>query len=349
MLIKRKICYVLILVLCMLQVSGCKSKSKDSDNAGVAVLTINGQAVYLDEVLYRVWEYEEEHSYYSEDYQAEYGTDYWESELTDGVTVSENLKEELYEDILRDYLLYEKATEEGVTLTEEEKELFREQATIELSEMSDDVRDAISATENLLIRMKEHNQVVSSYFSSLLDTYQVDEETIQESIDKVNYEQLDIQTIGFSKYVYDAMGNETEKSDEEKAEGLERLNAIVEEAKSTEDLNDFLAEDETLLETEELSIIPGESACDLEIEEAAMNMEPGDTSDVIETENGYYIVRLLDNTSEDAYDETVENAILNEKYKQFDAYFETLKESAKVETTEKWDAIKIGGTIIKNE
>ena len=347
MLFKRKICYVLILVLCMLQFSACKSKTEDTDNASVAVFTINDQTVYLDEVLYRVWEYEDEHSYYSNDFKEQYGEIYWDSEIVEGTTVAESLKEELYEDIVRDFLLYEQAQEKGYTLTDEEKEVIKEEAGTEFSAMPEEVKKSIGTTEDLMVRRKERKQLISTYFSELLDTYKVDEQSIKESVDQEDYEQLDVQTIGFSKFVYDQKGNETKKSEEESKMGLEILQEIAEEAKETEDFNDFLTGDSDILETEELSIIPGESACDIELEETALTMEPGDTSDVIETEHGYYIIRLLDNTSEDAYKETVEHAVLNEKYKLFDADFEMMKEKASIQTTDEWDKITIGGTVIK--
>jgi len=346
-LFKRKICYVLILVLCVLQCTACKRKTEDTDNASVAVFRINNQTVYLDEVLYRVWKYEEEHSYYSKDFKKQYGKDYWESEIVEGTTVRESLKEELYEDVVRDYLLYEQALEKGCALSEEEKEVVKEEAATELEEMSEEIKKKIGATEGLLVGMKEREQLVSGYFSDLLDTYDVDEKSIKKSVDSEKYEQLDIQMIGFSKFAYDENGNETEKSKEENQSGLESLKEIAEEAKTSDDFNDFLTGDSDILETEDLSIIPGESACDIEIEEAALAMKPGDTSGVIETEHGYYIIRLLSNSSKDAYEEAVEHAVLNEKYKQFDADFEKMKEEASIQTTAQWDEIVIGGTVAK--
>lgn len=344
---KKKICYVLILAWGILVLTACKSRTEDSDHSSVVVFTINDSNVYLDEVLYRVWESEEENSYYSENFSVQYGESYWDSDIIEGTTVSESLKEELYDNIVRDTLLYQKAAAEGYAITEDEKELYKEEAEKELDAMSSDRKKTIGATEDLLISMKEKKAIVSNYFSDLLDTYEADEEAIRDSYHPEEYKQLDLQTIGFSKYTYAEDGTETEKSKEETQMGLESLQEVANEAKTAEDLNDLLTDDSDTLETEDLSVIPGDSACDEAIVEAALDMESGDTSDIIETDEGYYIVRLLDNSSTDAYEEAVSQAIIQEKYKQFDAYFETLKKDASIQTTDQWDSIKVGGTVIK--
>ena len=94
---KKKICYVLILACSIFLLTSCKSGEKDSDNSSVVVFTINDSNVYLDEVLYRVWESEDENSYYSGNFSDQYGESYWDSDIIEGTTVSESLKEELYD------------------------------------------------------------------------------------------------------------------------------------------------------------------------------------------------------------------------------------------------------------
>lgn len=344
MIYKKKMYYALILVLCMLQFSGCKSKK---DNSSVEVFTINDKKIYLDEVHYRVWESENENAYYSKDYKEKYEKSYWESEVVEGTTVSESLKEELYDDIIRDTLLYQKAVENDVTLSKNEKQLCQEEANTEWDELSKEIKKTIGADKDLILRLKEEKALVEKYFSSILEEYEVDEDKVKASIDPKEYKEIDIQTIGYSKFSYGEDGTETSKSEEENQMGLESLQDVAEKAKTVSDLNDLLTDDSDPLETEELSIIPGSSACDKGIEEAAKAMEPGETSDIIETDLGYYIVRVVDNTSNEAYEEAVHDEVMHEKYEQFDKYFSTVKEAAGIHTTKEWDHIVVGGTVIK--
>lgn len=347
MFFKKKICYVLILALCVLQLAACKSKVDKPDNTSVEVFTINDQKIFLDEVMYRVWETEDENSYYNEDFQKKYGKSYWDSEIVKGTLVRDSLKEQLYDDIVRDALLYQEAKKEGYTLSSDEIKLYEDEVSKEWDAMSKDIRKAIGASKDLLMRIKEKKGLIDKYFAEKLKTYQVDEDKIKASIKSDEYKEIDVQTIGYYKYTYGEDGSEIKKSEEENEMGLESLNEIADKAKTAKNFEDLLTDDSDPLETEELSIIPGETACDKKIQDAACSMKPGEVSDIIDTESGYFIVKVLDNTSDDAYEEALSDAIKQEKYKQFDKYFDTLKKNADIQTTKEWDGITIGGTVIK--
>lgn len=345
---KRKVCYVLILALCLLQITACKKNRQEEDfnNSKVEVFTINDTKVYLDEVLYRVYNIERENAEYSQSYREQYGESYWDSQIVEGVTVKDNLREQLYDEIVRDTLLYQEAVKNNVTLDEEEKDACKKEAETEQNVMSEEEMKAVGANKALLIALQERKLITSKYFSSLLDTYEVSENTIRESLEPGEYEQIDVQMIEFSKFNYGDEGTEIAKSEEENQMGLESLEHIAGKAKTVGDLNDLLEEEDTL-ETEDLSIIPGDSACEQEIEDAAKVLKPGETSDIIETEKGYYIIRLLSKSQKEDSEEEMANAVLREKYKQFDRYLEKLRENATITPTQKWDDIEIGGTIIK--
>ena len=345
---KKKVCYVLILALCLLQITACKKgyQEKDSNNSSVEVFTINETVIHLDEVLYRVFEMEKQNASYSKDYQEQYGESYWDSEIVDGVAVRDSLKEQLYDDIVRDILLYQDAVKNGVTLTEEEKTDCEKEAETDLSLMSEEEKKSVGVSRKLLDMLQERKLIISKYFSSLLDTYEVDEEAIRKSLELDEYQQYDVQMIEFSKFHYGDDGTEIPKSEEENQMGLESLERIADKAKQISDLNDLLEEEDTL-ETEDISIIPGESACEQQLEDTAKVLKPGETSDIIETDKGYYIMKLVSNSKKEDSEEEVASAVMREKYKQFDEYLETVKEKADIKTTGEWDNIKVGGTISK--
>lgn len=317
------------------------------DNTSVEVFTINDQKIFLDEVMYRVWESEDENSYYSRDYQKKYGKSYWDSEIVKGTLVKDSLKEQLYDDIVRDALLYQEAKKKGYTLTSDEIKLYEDEVNREWDAMSKDVRKNIGASKDLIMRIKEKKGLIDKYFTEILKTYKVDEEKVKASIKSDEYKEIDIQTIGYHKYTYGEDGSEITKSKEENEMGLESLTEIADKAKTAKNFEDLLTDDSDPLETEELSIIPGETACDKKIQDVASSMKPGEVSNIIDTESGYFIVKVLDNTSDDAYKEALSDAMKQEKYKQFDKYFDTLIKNADIQTTKEWDGIKIGGTVIK--
>lgn len=353
MFLRKKLYYVLILALCMLSVSACKQKKEKTDNSSVEVFTINDYKVYLDEVLYRVYKSESENSYYSKDYQKQYGTSYWDSEMMKGSTVRECLKEQLYDEIVRDSLLYKKAIEKGYELTNEEKTACLKKALEQWDALTKEERKIIGLSKVRITEFEKNKAIVEKYFSTLLDTYQVDEDSIRNSVNPDDYKQIDIQTIGYSKFSYDEDGKQTRKSSEENEMGLESLKELEAKAKKEIDFNNLLTDDYDMLETEEMSIIPGETACDEVIEKKAQTLKTGETSNVIETDSGCYIIKVISNSSDskngssEAFEEKVTEEIRRAKYKQFDAYFETVKKDADIQKTEKWDDIIVGGTVIK--
>ncbi len=344
---KKRISYVLVFALCILSFAGCKRKSDKLNNASIEVFRINHDKIYLDEVLYQVWHSEDDNAYYSKDFEQKYKSSYWNSEIVKGKTVRESLKEQLYDEMVRDALLYQKAVEEGYKLSADEEKINKEEANAEWNAMSKKVRETIGCEKERIVSFKKKKALIDKYFSEILDSYKVDEKEIRDSINSKTYEEIDIQTIGYYKYSYDENGVETEKTKEENEVGLKCLQSIEDKAKKADSLLDILKDDSEPLETEELCIIPGETACDKAIEEVAKAMQPGETSDILETDSGYFIVKVLNNSSDDAYEEAVEHAVKQEKYKQFDAYYDTIKKEADIQETKEWDSIVIGGTVLK--
>lgn len=351
---KKNICAILMLLLCLVSFAACHSKKESkttkenkTKNESVVVFTINGQKIFLDEVLYYVWQSEENNQVYYDSYEEKYKKSYWDSEIVEGTTVRDSLKKELYDTIVRDNLLYQKAKKDGITLTSQEKEKCKEDAKDELLSMDQEVKDTIGVTEEFLIRMKEKRALFSNCFSAMLSKYKVTEEDVKVSFAPKDYKQLDIQTIGYSKFDYKEDGTKKARSKELCEMGRESLQEIAKQAKTAVDFNDLLQDPSSPLESEDISIIVGDSACDKQIEETAMSMKPGETSDIIETDNGYYIIRLLSNDKEDAYEEAKNEAVTHKKYEKFDADYAQMKKDASIQSTDEWESIKVGGTVIK--
>lgn len=329
--------------------SGCSKRETTPQNKTVLVMTINDSSIYLDEVLYQVWKTELENDQYRSSFEEQYKKNYWESEIVNGVTTRDSLKEELYDTIVRETILYDKAISEGYTLTEKEKKTCKENAEETLSGMPEDQKETIGADLSFLKKMEEKKALVSKYFADVMETYQVDEDEAVKDIKKEEYTQYDVETIGFSKITYNQDGTQVKKSDELNEMGYESLKEVLKEAKKAENLEDVLTDPNTTLESEDYSFTPNDGSCEEAIEKTVVKMKPGDTSNIIETDTGYYIVRLVKNTSSDSYKDAKENAIKQAKYKQFDVYYNKLKNSADVETMKQWKKIVIGGTVLKEE
>jgi len=344
MFFQKKISYLLVVVLSIISITGCQKKVKNNE---VEVLTVNQESVKLDEVLYQVYKTEKENEYYSTKYEEKYNESYWDSEIVEGVLTKDSLKEEVLDTIVRNEILYQKALQEGYELTSEEDIKSRKEAKEELESMSEDEKNVIQASTELISKIKQRDIIVSNYFQNVIDSYKVDEDEIKKSLNPDDNIQYDVETIYFSKIVWEEDGSSTKKTKEENHMGLDGLKEMQPVITQSEDWIE-LDLDENNLEYEEYSVAADDSNYQKEFLEALKDMKPGETSDIIETEDGYYILRLLRNDDDSMKKDAINQAVLQEKYKKFDRFYEELKSKAEVETTSQWDKIVIGGTVVKS-
>ena len=64
-------------------------------------------------------------------------------------------------------------------------------------------------------------------------------------------------------------------------------------------------------------------------------MNNGDISEIYEAEDGYYIVKMVDNNSSEAYDNEVKSQISTEENKQFEDFYNEIKEKHEYSTNDK--------------
>lgn len=341
MFFRKKINYLVIVVLCVMSITGCQKKVKNQE---IQVLTVNQTPIMKDVVLYHIWEIEKENELYAKEYEERYGESYWDSEIVEGVLTKDSLKDELYDTLVRNELLYQKALEDGVNLTSDENTKCREQAKETFDSMSKKEKNNIPATLEFLTKLEQQQMIVSKYFQKVIDSYKVDEDKLAKKIHPEDYVQYDVESVFFLKNKDKADGTTEKKSKEEIQMGHDSLKEMKKLILESDDWEDLNLEEHTL-ESEQFSVLSNDdSTCDKEILQALKAMKPGDTSDIIETDNGFYIVRLVDNTADDIYLDTIEQAKTQEKYRMFDQFYDTLKSKAAIEKSGQWDEIVIGGT-----
>ncbi|SFR76561.1 peptidylprolyl isomerase [Anaeromicropila populeti] len=344
--IKKYLCYILVMTLGLVVFASCKKTAKNQD---ILVFTVGEEKIYLDEVMYQVWEAEKEIDFYQSYYEGNYEEDFWNSEGEAGMTMSETVKQEVYDEIIRESVLFQEAVKQEETITEEVEEEITAQAKEEMESMSEEERKTTGLTEKRLIEFKIKKAIIDQYFDSVLDGFSVDEASITEGMNESDYLQYDIETIGFSKYQYHEDGTKEEKSAEILEMSLNELEEKKQAAQYSENFSELLEDQEALLEVEEYSFVKGDEACDANIQEAAVSLKTGQVSDIIETSEGIYLLRVLSNSSTESYEKAKASAVNQQKYKLFDEYYSQLKEKTKVtEETSVWEDITVGDAVVKD-
>jgi foldase protein PrsA len=306
------------------------------------ILTINGQKTYLGDLTYQIMTVEQTHNSIASLYeQMGYTEDYWSMEQ-DGQTVQATAKQQVLDSEIQQQILYAEAVKNGYEATEEQKASATASAQELLESLSDTQIKKTGFTEEKLTEILTRYEVTKKYKEDLIAGFAIDEEAIRAEIDRDEYNEYKTQCF-FVSTEADADGEEL--SDAEKAELWGALLKVGDDAKDTEDWSTFLdSEDEdALVSYQEMNFIKSDTAYDEAVMNAAMKLGNGEISDIIEGEDGYYIIKMVDNNSDERYEAEVESAITEEEDSRFEEEYYTIyaEYDIKIDETE-WGKVTLG-------
>lgn len=333
-----------ILVFSMTLVAGCSKKNAETnvtDNLDKLVVSVGDTKLNLEDVMYYIYAIESEGNYYDQMYQSYFNTGYWDMEYEEGVTMRDMAKDYVIDTAVMYQIFYEKALEAGYTLTEDEIATNKENVTSILEQLSDKQLEVTGFTEENLLAAQEKLALGSKYYDELVAGFDIDEDAIKAGISADDYRQYDTDYMFFATTTTDEEGNTTDVSADDKKAALKNAKAVakaVAEGKTFDDLKESYS-DATV---DSLSFISSDDA-DEAYKEAALKLENDQFSDVVEAEDGYYVIKMTNNNSTESYDAAVETAINDATAEEFDKQYEEIKSNYKVETNDKvWDDIVMG-------
>ncbi len=241
-------------------------------------------------------------------YAAYFGENVWNTDMYgNGVTMKESLKEGILDSIHAMYALEANMAEYGVELTETDLNAIREAAAAFMEQNSAEAIEALGAT----------TEIVEEYLRLLTIESKMYDEVIKGADTNVTDEEAN--TSAYS-YVYisnttytDEEGQTVEYKEEEKAALKETVNAFVSEAKA-DTLEDAAA---NYGYTVSKGTYNADSVLSEEITAAldAMTQE-GVVADLVESDNGYYVLRMDAFTDAEATEANRE-AIISERQTEY--------------------------------
>ena len=265
-------------------------------NKNETVATLDGQEIKLGVANFAV---RLQQAQADDFYRAYFGDDVWSSDLyNNGTTMEDNTKNSVIEMIENLYILQNHMADYDVTLTDDETAKIAEVAARFMADNDDKAINALGATED----------IVKEYLT-LVNVSDADANTSAYSY------------VNVSKTSYkDADGNTQEYTDDEKAELADTvqkfhdaaadttLDTAADEYGYTVSTGTF-SSDNTTLDEEVLNALEGLKS-------------EGELSDVVETDNYYYVLRLDEITDADATEEHRQEII---SQRQSDLYNEVLQ------------------------
>lgn len=291
------------------------------------LITINGDKYYLKDLKYYFYETESDIDYIDQ----MYGGYYWDMTDGSGMTVRDSAKLQTLNNIIKTEVLYREASANGYTLTEDEEKSINEDIDKILNEsgLSEKFIKKNGFTTEYLKEVKTKEKLADRYKKDVIDSLDIDEEAIKADINYDDYRQYDFEYFFISTKTSvtneDGTTKEVDMSDEEKKAAYEKIADMRELALNVKDWSSLVPEDEKELTYHKYSLTASDTIFSDDFRKTVMAMNNNEVSDIIETKDGYYVgyfvVRMINNNSSEAYDTAVKNAIEKAEKEAFNEEF----------------------------
>lgn len=220
-------------------------------------------------------------------YKQTYGEDVFTREGND--TVAESLKEYALELLVKVKVLNGMAEGNGISLDESELALAEQASSLYWDELTKEDIEYLDVEKTLIQQMYDEYALAVKTAESLI-------EDVDMEISDDDARTVTVQSILIRTYDIDEEGNRVEFSEEEKQEAKEYAQEIRDEIQYGMDNYLGITFAEYIAEYNEDSVSTytfGKGEVDSAFEEAAFNQQIGTISDVIETEDGYRIIKTI--------------------------------------------------------
>lgn len=314
------------------------------------VATVDSETVTLGLASYMIRDQQAQTQNYYNMLAQSYGMDMsggiWDEEGDDGKTYGESSKDDVLENIRQLYAIRAHAKEYDITITDEEKTKIQEAAKTFMESNDEETLEALAVSQSDIetylelytYREKMHDPMVAD----------VDREVSDEEANQTKITFVKVSTAGTEK---DDDGNVIDLTDEEKAE----KKSLAEDVKTKVEASDNIAEadmdalakeaDESLSAAERDFTTAGEEdeTLDQKVRDAALALEDGRLApEVVEAEDGYYVVRLDLKFDEEGTKNKKDTIISEREQEAYDALKKEWTEAAELKVEKSvWKKVKV--------
>lgn len=244
-------------------------------------------------------------------YQSVYDSNMWK-EKCGNITVEEYVKKTVISELAQIKSMALFAKEHDIVLTEDEKNTVNKAAKEYYDSLNEQEITYMGITQEVVTNAYSEYLLASKVYSAFTT-----ETNTEVSDDEARV--IAIQQIVINKYHMDDAGNKVTATDAEKQEAYNKAQTVLEKDQNNEDFT-TLAENYSDNEVCELSL--GRGQMEQVVENVIFNMENDELSGIIETEDGYYIIKCINSYDIEATDANKEVIIEQRKTKAFDEAYE---------------------------
>lgn len=361
---KRFFKYILLFICIMfLFITACNKKTEDT------LLTINNQHIESDEIMLYLLQVKLE-------FEQLGGEDVWEhNDFSGGKKAEDVAKQGVLENIIKTKILVEKSAEMGIYLTEEEEGELKNQALKYINQLDDSDVEAYGLNEKIVIDSFKEFLLSTKVMEEATKEYTPEQEKIEQMLmennDYVKFKEQQPEEVlkqykvkhlliktheknEKNEYVLisdDILNTAKDKAEEAlaRAKAGENFDQLIKEYSQAEDLDESNGEHSL-----SASILTGELAI-------INDLRPGEISEVLKTNQGYHIVKLIDiyepskeeiedyKTAFKNWEETLKNDYKKSlKLEAFNEIYKEWRNNSSIQVNEKqWEQIDIFGKVKK--
>ena len=321
---KKMLVLALAGIMAISTLTGCKTvKTVDSEEV---LMTVNGEEVKAGVAnFYTRYTQAQYDASYKSYYGANMTADQWETEVSEGVTYEEYLKETALEMMQIMVLAEQHMSDYDVELTDADKEAIAKAVEEFVAENSKENRDKVSGDEASVERFLTLQTIITKMQLAIADTVDknvTDEEAAQKKMEFVYF--------SYSKANDEGVAEEL--TDDEKEALKKDAELFVQNVKGGAD---FAKEAESReLTVEELTFDAESSTISAEAIMEADGLALGEVSDPVDTTNGIYVMKLVSEFDEEATDAKKDEIVEQRQSDEYVAVCQKWMEEAEIEVNE---------------
>lgn len=312
---KRKAIRIVVFVLALLLLTGCEKINRDTKivlTTGFTkdeIFRIETASCYKKEVMVYLTNLQNR-------YEQVYGAEIWEKEQ-DGVTIEQSIKESVLAELAQIKTMNLMAEKYGLSPTKEEQDAIDEAAKAYFDSLTETEKDALDVSLDTIRQLYREYAMADKVYEYMIKD--VNPEISDDEARTVVLQQI---LLGFGRQ----NGTEdVEISEQQKSYAYARAAEVLRQIESGEDF-DVVAT--RYNEAEESTVSIGKGKADAAYEEAAFGLGSGEISGIIETDEGYYILKCISTLNREETDlnkvKIVEERKKEAFSREYDSFVQTL-------------------------
>jgi len=339
---KRRLVFAFSMLLLFL-LTACSKRVK---NDTPVVITVNDSKIHMDEMMYYIYQTEADGNAKEETYQAFFGESYWETKDETGTTNRELAKSDVMELAIRNDIFYQRAAKAGYEVSKDEMNEISKKVETLMTRWTDQQKLAMGITKERLVEILTKLSIANAYEKDFRDTLEVDEATATSTIYEEDYKEYDVLYLYVPTVTFSNDSDMIAFSKEEKQAAYKEAVKLLKQAKQGTDFSDLLMEENRVegLESSEVTFIKGDEIFGAYFEKTALTLSNGEIANkVVEEEDGYYIIKMVNKDSKVSYEDAMNRAVEAAWNDAFSKAYETIKNEYEITIQEKvWNPIEIG-------